>query len=56
LTIREEDKMPRKIFELKTDEITGSWRKLNNKELHNLYILPQIIRIIRSSRIRWQIM
>jgi hypothetical protein len=44
------------VFEnrmLKRDEVTGGWRKLHNEELHNLYSLPNIIRIIKSTRMRW---
>jgi hypothetical protein len=37
----------------KTDEVTGEWRKLHNKELHDLYSSPSIIRIIKSRRMRW---
>jgi hypothetical protein len=37
----------------KRDEVTGGWRKLHNKELHNLYSSPSIIRMIRSRRMRW---
>jgi hypothetical protein len=33
--------------------VTGGWRKLHNKELHNLYSSPSIIRIIKSRRMRW---
>jgi hypothetical protein len=33
--------------------VTGGWRKLHNEELHNLYSSPNIIRIIRSRRMRW---
>jgi hypothetical protein len=35
------------------DEVTGDWRKLHNKELHDLYPSPSIIRIIKSRRMRW---
>jgi hypothetical protein len=35
------------------DEVTGEWRKLHNKELHDLYSSPSIIRIIKSRRMRW---
>jgi hypothetical protein len=34
-------------------EVTGDWRKLYNEELHNLYFSPNIIRMIKSSRMRW---
>jgi hypothetical protein len=43
----------RKICGPKRDELTGDWRKLHNKELHNLYSLPNIIRMIKSRRMRW---
>jgi hypothetical protein len=42
------------IFGPKRDEVTGEWRKLRNKELHDLYSSPSIIRIIKSRRIRWE--
>jgi hypothetical protein len=43
----------RRIFGPKRDEVTGGWRKLHNEELHNLYSMPSIIRIIKSSRMKW---
>jgi hypothetical protein len=43
----------RKIFGPKRDEVTGEWRKLHNGELHNLYSSPDIIRQIKSRRMRW---
>jgi hypothetical protein len=42
-----ENKVLRRIVEPKRDEVTGGWRKLNSEELHNLYSLPNIIRIIK---------
>jgi hypothetical protein len=60
LTLREEHRLRvfenwalRKIFGPKRDEVTGEWRKLHNKELHDLYSSPSIIRIIKSRRMRW---
>jgi hypothetical protein len=43
----------RRIFGPKRVEVTGSWRKLHNKELHNLYFSPSIIRMTKSRRRRW---
>jgi hypothetical protein len=43
----------RRIFGPKLDEVTGGWRKLHNKEIHNLYYSPSIIRMIKSRRMRW---
>jgi hypothetical protein len=48
-----ENRVLRKIFGLKKDEVMGEWRKLYNKELPDLYTLPSIIRIIKSRRMRW---
>ncbi|KAJ4432232.1 hypothetical protein ANN_20848 [Periplaneta americana] len=60
LTLREEqrlrvfeNKVLRKIFGAKRDEVTGEWRKLHNAELHALYPSPDIIRNIKSRRLRW---
>jgi hypothetical protein len=41
------------IFGPKRDEVTGEWRKLHNEELHNLYSSPDIIRQVKSRRMRW---
>jgi hypothetical protein len=35
------------------DEVTGDWRKLHNEELHSLYSSPNIIRMVKSRRMRW---
>ena len=48
-----ENKVLRKIFGAKRDEITGEWRKSHNTELHALYSLPNIIRNLKSRRLRW---
>jgi hypothetical protein len=42
----------RKIFGTKREE-DGSWRKLHNDELHSLYSSPNIVRVIKSRRMRW---
>jgi hypothetical protein len=43
----------RGVFGPRRDGVTGEWRKLHNEELHDLYISPSIIRIIKSRRMRW---
>ena len=48
-----ENKVLRKIFGAKRDEITGEWRKLHNAELHALYSSSNIIRNLKSRRLRW---
>jgi hypothetical protein len=48
-----ENRVPRRIFRPKRDEVTGEWKKLYNKELHDLYSSPSIIRIIKLIRMRW---
>jgi hypothetical protein len=48
-----ENRVLRRIFGPKGDVVTGEWRKLHNKELHDLYSLPSIIRIIKSRSMRW---
>jgi hypothetical protein len=47
-----ENRVLRKIFGPKREE-EGSWRKLHNDELHNLYSSPNIVRVIKSRRMRW---
>jgi hypothetical protein len=42
-----------RVFYLKRNEVTGGWRKLHNEELHILYSSPNIIRMIKSRRMRW---
>jgi hypothetical protein len=60
LTLREEERLQvlenrvlRRIFGPKRDEVTGDWRKLHNEEIHNLYSFPSTIRVIKSRRLRW---
>jgi hypothetical protein len=48
-----ENRVLRRIFGPKRDEVTGEWRKLHNKELRDLYSSPSIIRVIKSRRMRW---
>jgi hypothetical protein len=60
LTLREEHRLRAfenrvlmRIFGPKRDDVTGEWRKLHNEELHSLYSSPNIIRQIKSRRMRW---
>jgi hypothetical protein len=48
-----ENRVLRRIFGPKKDEVTGELRKLHNEELRDLYSSPSIIRIIKSRRMRW---
>jgi hypothetical protein len=48
-----ENKVLRRIFGPKRNEVTGGWRKLHNEEFRDLYSSPRIIRIIKSKRMRW---
>jgi hypothetical protein len=48
-----ENRVLRRIFGPKRDEVTGDWRRLHNEELNDLYSSPNIIRVIKSRRMRW---
>jgi hypothetical protein len=60
LTLREEhrlrvfeNRVTRRMFGPKRDDVMGEWRKLHNEELHNMYCSPNIIRMMKSRRMRW---
>jgi len=60
LTLREErrlrvseNRVLKKVFGPKRDEVTGEWRKLHNEELNDLYSLPNIVRVVKSRQMRW---
>jgi len=48
-----ENMVLRRIFGPRRDEVTGAWRRLHNEELNDLYSLPNIVRVIKSRRMRW---
>jgi len=48
-----ENRVLRRVFGPKRDEVTGEWRKLHNEELRDFYFLPNILRVVRSRRMRW---
>ena len=48
-----ENRVLRRIFELKRDEGTGEWRKLHNEELNDLYSSPNVIQVVKLGRMRW---
>jgi hypothetical protein len=48
-----ENRVQKRIFGPKSEEVMGGWRRLHNEELHNLYTLQNIIRVITSRSMRW---
>jgi len=48
-----ENRVLRRIFQAKRDEVTGNWRKLYNEELNSLYSSPNIILVVKFRRMRW---
>jgi hypothetical protein len=49
-----ENRVLRRIFGLKRDEVTREWRKLHNEELNNMYSPPNIVRVIKSRKMSWR--
>ena len=48
-----ENRVLRRVFGSKRGEVTGEWRKLHSEELRDLYSLPNIVRVVKSRRMRW---
>ena len=49
-----ENRVLRRVFGPKRDEVTGKWRRLHNEELYDLYPSPNIVRVMKSRRLRWR--
>jgi hypothetical protein len=49
-----ENRVLRRIFGPRRDEVTGKWRKLHNEELHDLHASPNIARVMKSGRMKWE--
>ena len=50
---RDQNMVLRRIFGPRRDEVTGEWRRLHNEELNDFYSSPNIVRVIKSRRMRW---
>jgi len=48
-----ENRVLKRIFGPKRDEVTGEWKKLHNEDLHDMYSSPNIIRLNKSRKMRW---
>jgi hypothetical protein len=48
-----ENRALRRVLGPKRDEVTAEWRKLHNEELGDLYSLPNIVRVVKTRRMRW---
>ena len=48
-----ENRVLRKVFGPKRVGVTGEWRRLHNEKLNDLYSLPNIVRVVKSRRMRW---